>query len=177
MLYQQIKMFSLHKKSFCCGLSAALSQCGSESHRNFCYRRKLISHIYSFSSSEKYRKYRKIYMYALCPCKNAQLLYSKWCFCCQVLQAKSIFTYNVVELLLSTVLLLLKQLKSEIHNILLLEQSLEITCSKVHICKYLQGLGITELSEAVMLVNGGSFLFLRGGGGWGASLLRCSHLC
>lgn len=100
MLHQQIKMFFLHKKLFCCGLSAALSPCGSESHRNFWYRRKLIGRIYSFPSSEKYRN---IYMYAPCPCKNAQLLYSKWCFCYQLIQAKSIFTYNVVKLLLSTV--------------------------------------------------------------------------
>ena len=53
---------------------------------------------------------------------------------------KSILTYNVVEsiiYMLYRLVLSLKQLELEIYNILLLEWALEITCSGVHMFKYL----------------------------------------
>ena len=49
--------------------------------------------------------------------------------------------------------LLLKQLELEIYNILFLEWALEITCSGVHMFKYLQALGVTEMGEAGMVVD------------------------
>lgn len=49
--------------------------------------------------------------------------------------------------------LLLKQLELEIYNILFLEWALEITCSGVHMFKYLQALGVTEMGEAGMVVE------------------------
>ena len=55
--------------------------------------------------------------------------------------------------MLYCLVLSLKQLELEIYNILLLDWALEITCSVVHMFKYSQGLGVTEMGEAGMVVD------------------------